>query len=170
MVTSSSGTQDRSSETIRKIERAFYKLFRNIPDLEEREFGNKTNPQQFRYYFPQWEIRHNRPNNSVFYEMNDWNCYGKAEILIDIQFWLEVFQEIGEIIRQKKEIVAQKMPQQPTSIEWYIDKKNPQWGRLQYCFPDSSNPKDIALCMKALIYETKEIVNDWLVSKRMRHY
>ena len=170
MVASSSEAQNGPSVKIRKIERAFYKLFRNIPDLKEREFGNKSNPQQFRYYFPQGEIMDNRPNNSVFYEMNDWSRYGKAEIRIDIQFWLEGFQEIGEIIRQKKDMIAQKMPQQSTSIEWYVDKKHPQWGRLQYCFPNSSNPEDIALCMKVLIYETKDVVNDWLISKRMNHY
>ena len=167
MVASSSGPQNDPSITIRKIERAFYKLYRNIPDIKEKKFGNG---QQFRYIFPEWEILDHRPNYSVYYEMNDWNCNGKSEIRIDIQFWLEGFQEIGEIIRQKKDIVAQKMPLQPTSIEWYINKNNPHLGRLQYCFPDSSNPDDIALCMKVLIYETKEVVNDWLISKRMKHY
>jgi len=102
--------------------------------------------------------------------MNDWNRYGRSEIRIDIQFWLEEFQEIGEIIRQKKDIIAQKMPQKPITIEWYVDKKNPQWGRLQYCFPYTANPDAIAQCMKVLIYETKDIVNDWLISKRMNHY
>ena len=167
MVASSSGTQNDPNRSIRKFEQAFYKLLRKIPDLKDREFGNN---QQFRYFFPQWENMDNRKNYSVFYEMNDWNGNGKAEIRIDIQFWLEGFREIGEIIQQKKDMVAQKMPQQPTSIEWYINKKYPHLGRLQYCFPDSSNPEDIALCMKVLIDETKDDVNDWLRSKRMKHY
>jgi len=170
MVPSSDEKERGSGKTIQQIELAFHKLYRNIPDIQEREFANKTNPQQFRYYFPQWEIMDNRPNCSIFYEMNDWNRYGKTEIRFDIQFWLEGFKEIGEIIRNRKDIVAQKMPLMPTSIEWYIDKKNPQWGRLQYCFPDSTNPETLAQCMKTLIYETKDVVNNWLISKRLNHY
>lgn len=99
--------------------------------------------------------------------MNDWTVYGKAEIRIDIQFWNEYFREIAEIIQQKKDTIAGKMPIQPT-IEW--NTANPQWRRLQFCFPDTADPKLVAKCMQVLIDETKEIVNDWLVSKKMRHY
>ena len=152
--------KDYRCTTIQRFYFAFHKVFRNIPDLQEREFANRGNPQQYRFYFPQWEMMDNRPNNSVFYEMNDWNRYGKAEIRIDLQFWLEGFHEIGERIRQKRDSIAQKMPLHPVSVEWYIDHKNPQWGRLQFCFPDSSNPEIIAECMKVLVYETKDLVND----------
>jgi hypothetical protein len=160
---------DNPGKIIRSVEHAFHFHYRDIPDLKEREFGNKNNPQQFRYYFPEWEIMDNRPNDSVFYEMNHWNRYGKAEIRLDIQFWEEGFHEIGEIIRLKKDEIGQKMPAQPT-IEWYVDKRNPQWGRLQYCFPDTTDPKILAQCMLVLINETKDVVNDWLISKKMRHY
>ena len=37
MVASSSGPQNDPSITIRKIERAFYKLYRNIPDIKDDE-------------------------------------------------------------------------------------------------------------------------------------
>jgi len=40
-----------TNKTIQKFYYAFYKLFRNIPDLQEREFANKSNPQQFRFFF-----------------------------------------------------------------------------------------------------------------------
>jgi hypothetical protein len=170
MTSSKSETKNCTNKTILRFYYAFDKLFKNIPDLQERGFANKNNPQQCRYYFPQWEIMDNRPNYSIFYEINDWNRYEKAEIRIDIQFWLEGFHEIGEQIRLQKDSIAQQMPLQPTTIEWYIDKKNPKWGRLQYCFPDSSNPEIIARCMNVLIYETKDDVNSWLISKKMKHY
>jgi len=140
-----------------------------IPGLKKREFSNKNNPKQARYYFPDWEKIDNRANYSVYYEINDWNRYGKNEIRIDIQFWDEGFHEIGEIIRERKGDYGGKMPYQPV-IEWYIDKKNPQWSRLQYIFSDTTDPEIVSQSMQILINETKEIVNDWLISKKMRHY
>ena len=136
--------------------------------LEKGKFNNGNNPKQTRYYFPDWEKMDNRPNHSVFYELNDWNRYGENEVRIDIQFWNEGFQEIGEQIREKKDIIGGMMPLQPM-IEWYVDTKNPQWSRLQFIFPDTTEPEIVAQCMQVLIDETKDTVNDWLISKHLRH-
>jgi hypothetical protein len=140
-----------------------------IPGLKKREFANKTNPKQTRYFFPDWERMDNRPNYSVYYEINDWNRNGKNEIRIDIQFWNEGFHEIGEQIREKKDTIGSMMPIRP-AIEWYVDARNPQWSRLQFIFPDTTEPNLISQCMQVLINETKDTVNDWLKLKQLRHY
>lgn len=140
-----------------------------IPGLKKREFANKNNPKQTRYFFPDWEKLDNRPNHSVYYEINDWNRDGKNEIRIDIQFWNEEFGEIGDQIREKKDIIGGMMPLRPT-IEWYVDAMNPQWSRLQFIFPDTAESDLVAQCMQVLINETKDTVNDWLISKQLRHY
>lgn len=160
---------ERAIDKTTPVAKAFECKMMLFPSLKRREFSNRQNPKQFRYYYPAWEKTDNRPNNSIYYEINDWNRYGKNEIRIDIQFWNEEFHEIGEIVRQKKDHIGGKMPRQPV-IEWYIDKKNPQWSRLQYIFPDTTDPELVAQSMWILINETKEIVNDWLISKNMRHY
>lgn len=140
-----------------------------IPGLKKREFTNKNNPKQTRYFFPDWEKLDNRPNHSVYYEINDWNRNGKNEIRIDIQFWNEGFHEIGEQIREKKDTIGGMMPLRPT-IEWHIDARNPQWSRLQFIFQDIAEPDLVAQCMQVLVNATKDTVNDWLISKLLRHY
>jgi hypothetical protein len=161
--------QEKSIDKSTPVANAFDRKIVTIPGLKKREFSNKNNPKQFRYYYPDWEKTDNRPNKSIYYEINDWNCYGKNEIRIEIQFWNTGFREIGELLQQKKDYFGERMPQQPI-IELFIDKKNPQWSRLQYIFPDTSDPEIVAQCMHILIKETNDIVNDWLISKNMGHY
>jgi hypothetical protein len=165
---STSALQSNPSEKIIPFADAFDRKMVTIPGLKKREFSNKNNPKQFRYYFPDWEKKDNRPNYSIFYEMNDWNRYGKQEIRIDIQFWSKEFSEIGEIYRQKKNHIGEKMPLHPI-IDWNITT-SPGWSRLQYIFPDNSDPEIVAQSLQVLIQETKDIVNDWLISKKMGHY
>jgi len=164
----SKDAQNDPSTIIRPFIEACDRKKETIHGLEKGKFNNGNNPKQTRYYFPDWEKMDNRPNHSVFYELNDWNRYGENEVRIDIQFWNEGFQEIGEQIREKKDIIGGMMPLQPM-IEWYVDTKNPQWSRLQFIFPDTTEPEIVAQCMQVLIDETKDTVNDWLISKHLRH-
>jgi hypothetical protein len=161
--------QDHLNKVIRPFIDACDRRLVTITGLKKREFANKNNPKQTRYFFPDWEKMDNRPNCSVYYEINDWNRNGKNEIRIDIQFWNEGFHEIGEQIRGKKDTIGGMMPLRPT-IEWYVDSRNPQWSRLQFIFPDTEEPDLVAQSMQVLINETKDTVNDWLISKRLRHY
>jgi len=161
--------QEKSIDKSTPVANAFDHKMILHPGLKSRKFNNRQNTKQFRYYYTDWEKIDNRPNKSIYYEINDWNCYGKNEIRIEIQFWNEGYSEIGKILQQKKDYFGQKMPQHPT-IEFLIDKKNSQWSRLQFIFPDTSDPEIVAQCMHILIKETKDIVNDWLISKNMGHY
>lgn len=162
-------SNDNHSEIIRPFIEACDRRMETIPGLKRRSFSNKGNPKQRRYYFSDWEKLDNKSNKSVYYEINDWTRYGKNEVRIDIQFWIEGFQEIGEQIREKKDIIGRRMPVQPI-IEWYVDARNPQWSRLQFIFPDTMEPETVAQSMQVLINETKDTVNDWLISRKLRHY
>ena len=161
--------QDNPDKIILPFIEACDRRTRMIPGLKMREFNNKNNPKQKRYFFPDWEKFNNRLNYSVYYEINDWNTKGKNEIRIDIQFWNAGFQEIGDQIHHKKDEISMMMSVQPIT-EWYIDPKNPQWSRLQFIFPVTTDPEIVAQSMEILINATKESVNNWLISKKLRHY
>jgi len=147
------------------IKNAFDSKMKFFPGLRPRKFRNQRNPKQFRYFYDTWKKTSNRTNNSIFYEVNDWNRYSQNEIRIDIQFWKD-YEEICNIINQKKEKIGRKMPALLKS-ELYIDKNNPDWHRVQFIFSDDTDAEIVAQCLQILILETKEVVNEWLKSKEL---
>ncbi len=136
--------------------------------LKQRNFNNGQNPKQFRYYYEAWKNTSTRTNDIIFYEINDWNRNKAQEIRIDIQFWKE-YNEICDIIERRMDNIGQKMPPHLKS-QPYIDKKNLGWRRLQYHFNEDTAPEIVAESLKVLIQETKDIVNDWLISENKPHY
>ena len=150
------------------IKNAFESKMELFPGLRQRKFRNQRNPKQFRYFYDAWKKTSNRTNNSIYYEINDWNRFDRNEICIDIQFWKE-FDEIRDIIKQKKDNIGQKMPLQPKN-QLYVNEKNPDWHRLQYIFSDDTDPEIVAQGLQVLIQETKDVVNEWLKSKKLPHY
>ena len=123
---------------------------------------------QCRITFRDWPKIDNKPSKSIAYEFNDWVNHGKPEISVEIQFWHESFGEIGEIIRQRKEIYAKEMPGKPI-VDWDT-QSSPGWNRLKFIFPDSSDPEVIAQCMGVLVHETKDVINDWLKGRGYTSY
>ena len=143
-------------------------LFQAKPDTPKGIKRSLFRNNQCRFSFPQWHRVDNSSNKSIFYEFNDWIDQGKPEISVEIEFWCEIFSDIGDIIQQQKGSIAKKMPGNPVPV--WDTTLSLGWGRLKFLFPDDQDPEIIAKSMVILIKETKETVNDWLISKTMRHY
>lgn len=154
----------RKREVFNKV----IEVFQAHPDIAIGLKRYILRKNQCRFSFPQWPRVDNKSNKSIFYEFNDWIFKNKSEISVEIEFWSESFEDIGEIIQHQKDTFAMKMPGNPTVV--WDTAWSPGWGRLKYIFPDNQDPKIIAQSMIILINETKEIVNSWLLSKNMEHY
>lgn len=142
--------------------------FQINPDLPKGIKRNLLRKNQCRFSFPQWYRVENSSNKSIFYEFNDWMDEGKSEISVEIEFWCETFSDIGDFIQLQKGTLAKKMPGGPTVV--WDTSWSPGWGRLKFIFSDDQDPEIIAKSMLILIQETKETVNNWLISKKMEHY
>lgn len=135
-----------------------------IPGLK-RKIKDET---QYRYIFDEWLIK-GKSNPSIFYEFNDWEkprarLEPKPEISVEIEFWRDHIESIGEEIQKNKENIAEKMPVMPRA-EWNTTMHK-DWYRLRFIFPKNSDPAKIADSMQILIEETKSIVDDYFVKIR----
>jgi hypothetical protein len=164
-ITRAKPVSSQGNGRINQIADIFEKKNTILPPVKRRIFNNHT---QIRFYHPEWPKIDNKPNQSIYYEINDWNCYGKKEIRIEIQFWNEFFVEIGEKIHEKSEFIRNKMPQNP-SVEWNTTT-SAGLNRLQYLYQDTANPEQIAQSMEILIKNTQDMINEWLKAKLMGHY
>ena len=144
--------------------------WQNIPGLERKIKGET----QYRYIFDDWLIK-GKSNPSIFYEFNDWEkpragLEPKPEISVEIEFWRDHFDNIGEDIQKNKESIAKKMPVMPKA-EWN-KTMHKDWHRLRFLFPkyrDSTinlDPEKIAESMQVLIEETKAAVDAYFVKIR----
>lgn len=136
----------------------------NIPGLERKLKGET----QYRYIFDDWLIK-GKSNPSIFYEFNDWEksragTESKSEISVEIEFWRDHIESIGEDVQKNKERIAEKMPVMPL-VEWNTTMHK-DWNRLRFLFPKNQDPTKIADCMQVLIEETRDIVDDYFVKIR----
>ena len=153
------------NERINQIADIFDKKNTITPPVKLRRFNNRT---QVRFFYPEWPKIDKKSNQSIFYEINDWNCYGKEEIRIEIQFWNEFFGQIAEEIHERSESIRDRLPLNP-SDEWNT-KTSAGLSRLQYVYEDTVDPELIAQGMEVLIKVTQDVVNEWLKAKQMGHY
>jgi hypothetical protein len=142
----------------------------NIPGLERKLKGET----QYRYIFDDWLIK-GKSNPSIFYEFNDWEkpragSESKPEISVEIEFWRDHIENIGQYIQTNKEFIAEKMPVMPRA-EWNTTMHK-DWSRLRFIFPKNQDPTQnldpakIADSMRVLIEETRVIVDNYFVKIR----
>lgn len=162
--------RDAPSSCNREILTTIMNLFiKSQRELQYSKFALIMNREcQKRYAFREWQKIDNKPNKSVFYEINDWIKYNRQEIRIEVEFWDEQFGEIGNMIQKQGDEISKKMPGETQPI--WNTMTSPGWSRLQYAFPYTIDPDIITQSWIILIQETKDIINEWLKKKKFSHY